>query len=177
MSAASGVALFAVVVFMPSYFQIARGLAPANAGAHLMPLMAGITVASVGTGRLLMVTGRVRGTALAACALLTLSFIGLALIVRDPSLPLAWSSACLVPLGLGLGALFPLVSVVAQRAAPMPLMGMAMASPVMFRSVAGAVGVAALAALPGGTFWAAAGVSLLALVVARALPVRLSRDA
>ena len=43
--------------------------------------------------------------------------------------------------------LFPLLTVVAQNSVPMPLIGMAAASPVMFKLVAGAVGMSLLASL------------------------------
>ena len=147
LSACTGFMLFAGVVFLPQYFQNARGLSPAESGLHLMPLMAGITIASITCGRVLAATGRVRGTAWVACALVMLAYTTLALLVREPAVSLTALSACLLPLGMGIGALFPLVTVVAQNSAPMPLMGMATASPVMFRSVAGAVGVSLLASL------------------------------
>jgi hypothetical protein len=68
-------------------------------------------------------------------------------LVRDDAAPLVLVSACLFPLGMGIGVLFPLVTVMAQASVPMPLLGIATASPVMFRSLAGAVGVSVLGAL------------------------------
>jgi EmrB/QacA subfamily drug resistance transporter len=199
LSACTGFMLFAAVVFLPMYFQNARGLSPADSGLHLMPLMAGITIASIVCGRVLAATGRVRSTALVACTFVTTAFLGLGLLVRDPAVSLMALSACLLPLGTGIGALFPLVTVVAQNSAPMPLMGMATASPVMFRSVAGAVGVSVMASLfasgmtsgfksgvaPQTVFglalstvmWAAAGASALAAFVSCGLPWRLTRSA
>jgi EmrB/QacA subfamily drug resistance transporter len=192
LAATSGLALFATVVFMPLYFQAARHLTPADSGWHLMPLMAGITLASVGSGRMLATTGRVRQLAMAACLLSSFAFVALAWLVREPEVSLTLLSAWLLPLGLGIGALFPLVTVVAQNSAPMPLMGIATASPVMFRSVAGALGVSALATLfahgmagasgPAGfgsalspVLWVAAATSLFAAAVAGAMPARLQR--
>ena len=207
LSACTGFMLFAAVVFLPQYFQNARGLSPADSGLHLMPLMAGITIASITCGRVLAATGRVRSTAWVACALVTLAYAALAFLVREPAVSLMVLSACLLPLGLGIGALFPLVTVVAQNSAPMPLMGMATASPVMFRSVAGAVGVSVMASLFASVFatvfasattrqvqpgvapqvafalalnsvmWAAAGAAALAALVSCGLPVRLKRKA
>jgi hypothetical protein len=63
-----------------------------------------------------------------------------------PAKPLALSAA-LLPLGLGLGLLFPIVTVVAQRVSPAQHMGIATAAPIMLRSLGGAAGVALLAAL------------------------------
>ena len=200
LSAGSGVMLFAVVVFMPLYFQTARGLSPGDSGWHLMPLMAGITIASTGGGRMMSATGQVRSVAVAACATAAASLVALGFAVYEPGISVGAVALCLVPVGIGLGALFPIVTVVAQVSAPMQLIGVATASPVLFRSVAGAIGVSALGALlaaamagelgiritdPPGllgfgaalglVFWVAAGVSLLAGLAALALPARLAR--
>ena len=177
LSMASGFSLLAVVVYLPQYFQTVRGLSPSSSGLHLMPLMAGITLGSMACGRWLQRTGQVRQVALAGCAITALAFGALGGVVWAPGLPLALVSACLLPLGLGIGALFPLVTVVVQGAAPLALLGIATASPVMFRSVAGAVGVALLAtvfARAGGAalvFWLAGGATLLAALAARSMPV------
>ena len=202
LSAASGLTLFAAVVFLPLYLQTARGLSPADSGWHLMPLMAGITLASVLSGRHLSRTGQVRALAVLACLLSAAAFFALGLIVRQVHWPLGLISLALLPLGLGVGALFPLVTVAAQHAAPLPLMGIATASPVMFRSVAGALGVSVMGtifaqamasrlAVPGAlasdpaifgaslslVLWTAGGVCVLASGVARGLPSRLVRRA
>ncbi len=200
LSGGTGFMLFGAVVFMPLYWQVARGLSPADSGWHSMPLMAGLTVGSITCGRMLARTGRVRPVALAGCLLSAAAFVLLGWMLREPGASLALASACLTPLGLGIGLLLPLVTVVAQTSAPLPLMGIATASPVMFRSVAGAVGVSALAALfqhlltadmtvgavPRaaafghalfGVFGTAAVVALLSAVAARGLPQRLVRPA
>ncbi len=199
LSACTGFMLFAAVVFLPQYFQNARGLSPADSGLHLMPLMAGITVGSVVCGRVLAAAGKVRSTALVACFLVAAAFALLGWWVREPGVSMWWLSSVLFPVGLGIGALFPLVTVVAQNSAPMPLMGMATASPVMFRSVAGAVGVSLLATMfasgmaaglksgmtPQNVFgvalssvmWTAAGVSAVAALVSCGLQWRLVRRA
>ena len=180
LSMASGFSLLAVVVYMPQYFQSARGLSPSSSGLHLMPLMAGITLGSMACGRWLQHTGQVRRVALAGCTLTGLAFVGLGGLVWAPGLPLALVSACLLPVGIGIGVLFPLVTVVVQGAAPPALLGIATASPVMFRSVAGAMGVALLALLfarPGGAalvFWSAAVASVLAAAAAWSMPAMLA---
>lgn len=200
MSCSTGFTLFAAVVFMPLFWQTVRGLSPADSGWHSMPLMAGITLGSIACGRMLAMSGRVRPVAMAGCVVTAIAFVLLGVLLREPGVSLAWVSACLFPLGLGIGVLLPLVTVVAQASAPLPLMGIATASPVMFRSVAGAVGVSAMAALfqhvaaaDGlavvlqreaafrralfAVFCTAAGVALLTAVASRGLPQRLARPA
>jgi MFS family permease len=199
LSAASGIALFAVVVFMPLYFQSARMMTPTASGWHLMALTAGITLGSAAGGRLLAAAGRVRRLATTACALIFGALVALESTLASHRAPVFALSACLAPLGIGLGILFPLVTVVAQRSVCPTMLGVATASPVMFRSVAGALGVSVLdaifsgamrhagTALPGvasgaATFegalsvvlWIVAGVALIAGIAAWRLPRQLA---
>lgn len=190
LSARTSFMLFSEVVFMPMYFQSAHGLSPADAGLHLMPRMAGITTASIVCGRGLAATGRVRRTALAACLLVAAAFALLGWWVREPglSMRLLSSARC-----------FRCSRWRHKNSAPMPLMGVATASPAMFRSVAGAVGVSVLATLFASAMatgfksgmaaqdmfglamstvlWTAAAVSAKAALVSCGLPRRLVRRA
>ncbi|MDR6889154.1 MULTISPECIES: MFS transporter [Variovorax] len=144
---ATGVALYAAVVFLPQYLQIGLHLSPTGSAWHLLPLMAGITLAAITSGKLLRAQRPAASIARAACLLMLLSFGLMAGVLQWlPARPLALSAA-LLPLGLGLGLLFPIVTVVAQRVSPAQHMGIATAAPIMLRSLGGAAGVALLAAL------------------------------
>lgn len=143
----TGVALYAAVVFMPAYLQNALHLPPTAAAWHLLPLMAGVTAAAMASGRLLRAHVPARRLGTRASALLLLGFALLTAAMQwAPAQPLALS-ACLLPLGVGIGLLFPIITMVSQRASPAQLMGIATAVPVMLRSLGGAVGVALLTTL------------------------------
>ncbi len=143
----TGVALYAAVVFMPAYLQTALHLAPTTAAWHLLPLMAGVTGAAIASGRLLRARVPARSMGMLASALVVLGFAALAAGMQwAPAQPLVLS-LCLLPLGLGIGVLFPIITMVSQRASPAQLMGIATAVPVMLRSLGGAVGVALLTTL------------------------------
>jgi EmrB/QacA subfamily drug resistance transporter len=147
LAVASGVALYAAVAFVPQYLQTGLQLAPTRAAWHLAPLMAGLTVAAIASGRLLRARWPAARLARLASAAMLLAFGLLAAAVRWwPQQPLALSAA-LAPLGAGLGAMFPVVTMVAQRTAPARHTGVATAVPVMLRSLGGAFGVALLALL------------------------------
>lgn len=158
--AASGVALFGPVVFVPLYLQGVLHLAPSASALHLLPMMLGLTVAAQMAGRSLRAGAASRGLAVGAgfamaggCATAALACA----FVPTTSIAIA---AGLLPLGLGLGLLFPLVTAVAQRAAPPRQLGIATAIPVMLRALGGALAVAAfgslMAARPGGGLAASA---------------------
>jgi hypothetical protein len=195
-SGASGVLLFAAVVFLPLYLQRGLGFSALASALHTLPLMLGITVGSQVAGRALRGGASLRAVGATAALAAALGFLALAAVLKIAH-EAAWDLAvALSPLGLGLGLLFPLVTIVAQRSAPPPLIGIATATPVMLRSLGGALGVALLgeslarhmaraliagigsqadaaAAMAGGVAticaWCAA-IALLALAAARALP-------
>jgi len=185
----NGVALFAAVVFLPTYLQTALHKSPTASAWHLLPLMAGITLAAMRSGKLLRSNGPVRRLARLSFVLMLLSFSALALLLRWlPGEALALS-LCMLPLGAGIGLMFPLVTVVSQYSAPPQFLGIATATPIMVRALGGAVGVSLLGGLltrqmnTGATMAGAlqpmfALVALLCLLMAgltARLPDRLSR--
>lgn len=144
---ATGVALYAAVVFLPQYLQTGLHLSPTGSAWHLLSLMAGITVAAVVSGKRLRAQAPAALLARVACGLMLLSCGLIVGMLRwIPQAPFMLSAA-LLPLGLGLGLLFPVITVVAQRVSPTQHMGIATAAPIMLRSLGGAAGVAVLAAL------------------------------
>jgi len=143
----SGVAMYAAVVFVPQYLQTMLHLSPTASAWRLLPLMAGITFAAIASGRLLRAQVPARRLAGVGSGLLALSFLALGAALDLAPTSAALLSASLLPAGMGLGLLFPIVTVVSQRTAPPQLMGIATATPVMLRSLGGSAGVALMAAL------------------------------
>jgi hypothetical protein len=106
--------------------------------------MFGITVSAIAGGKILRSAGPVRGLATTGSLLMTLSFCAVALVFGmfpDNALLL---SAATFPLGLGIGLIIPLVTIVSQRSAPPQHLGIGTATPIMIRSLGGAFGVAVL---------------------------------
>lgn len=147
LSLCSGVALFAAVVFLPLYLQAALHFTPTTSALHLLPLMLCLTVAANLCGRALRRGHSVRALALAGSAAMAAAFVMLAAVLAlAPTRGWAFSLA-VVPLGLGLGGLFPVLTVVSQRSAEPRHIGIATAMPIMLRALGGAVGVSALGTL------------------------------
>lgn len=152
LSMLSGTLLFTAVVFVPLFLQQGLGLVPVRAALVTLPLMLGIIAGGRLSGRVLR-----RGLSLARVAGFaavgpTLGFMALGAALHW--LPshgtelTAWAVAlALLPAGLGLGLMFPLVSVVSQRSAAPAQLGAATAMPVMLRALGGALGVAAMGEL------------------------------
>ena len=53
-----GFALFGALTYLPLYQQVVRGLSPTESGLQLIPLMAGVLIASIASGQAISRTGR-----------------------------------------------------------------------------------------------------------------------
>ncbi|OIQ83419.1 multidrug resistance protein 3 [mine drainage metagenome] len=135
-----GFAMFGAIVFLPIYLQIVRGVSPTQSGLELLPLMAGLFVASVGSGRRITTTGRYKrfpivGTALTAAALWLLSTLG-------SDTPYWRTAVYMVVLGAGIGLVMQVLVLAMQNSVDPRDMGVATSSATFFRSMGGTFGTA-----------------------------------
>lgn len=140
-----GAGMFGGTVFLPLYLQAVQGVSATDSGLLLLPLMAGVLTASILGGRLVTRTGHYRrlvvgGTALAAAGM------GL-LCLLDEGSPMFQAPASMLVLGAGIGTVMPLLTLAAQNAVPPADLGAATSGVNFFRSLGGAVGVAAFGAV------------------------------
>ncbi|PWC85773.1 transporter [Azospirillum sp. TSH100] len=144
--AVSAMVLFAGIVYLPLHLQLVQGTSATVSGLLLLPLVLGMTVGSVGGGRLIAKTGRYKAFPLAGLAL---SGVMYALLGTLPALAAdgLWSTLILVPLGMGLGLVMPVMTVAVQNAVDQRDLGAATASVGFFRSLGGSVGVAVFGAV------------------------------
>lgn len=140
-----GVAMFGSTVYLSQYFQIARGMSPTHAGLMSTPMVAGLFLSSVVTGRVITTTGRWKRFLVGGMVLVV---IGLALLsTMDAHTPLVEVGGFMVVLGLGLGATMQNLVLAVQNQVGQRDMGAASALVTFFRSIGGSSGVAALGAL------------------------------
>jgi EmrB/QacA subfamily drug resistance transporter len=140
-----GFALFGALTYLPLFQQVVRGLSPTASGLQLLPLMAGLLVASVGSGQLISRRGRYKvfpiiGTALAAVGLLLLSGL-------DPHTGTVEAGAYMLVLGAGLGFVMQVLVLAVQNAVPYSQLGVATSAATLFRSIGGSLGTAILGAI------------------------------
>jgi EmrB/QacA subfamily drug resistance transporter len=141
----TGAAMFGGIVFMPLFLQAVGGLSATASGMFMVPMMAGVTLASITSGRLITRTGRykvwpVLGTGLVTVALFLLSLLDTG--VTGPQVV-----PVIVVMGLGIGMVMPVVTIAVQNAIDHADMGVATSGVTFFRSLGGAIGVAALGAV------------------------------
>jgi hypothetical protein len=133
-------AFFGVIIFMPLYMQLVLGVSAMNSGFSLLPLMLGIIVSSIASGRAVSRTGHYKGIMIAGCVLL---FVGVLLLQQiGPDTTLRQLNWRLLVIGLALGPVQSLYSLAAQNAAPINQLGIATSSSQFFRQIGSTVGIA-----------------------------------
>jgi EmrB/QacA subfamily drug resistance transporter len=135
--------LFALIFFLPIYLQLAHRVSPQLSGLLLLPVTAGMVVASMSSSRILGRTGRphwipVIGMCAAALALF---FLGL----LPPSMPLIVGLGFLA--GAGFGTVMPTTQLTVQTVAGRERLGAVTAIVSLARSTGGAAGAALFGAV------------------------------
>ena len=144
-SIAVGLAMFGGSVFLGQYFQVARGYSPTAAGLLSMPLMTGVLLSSVISGRLITARGYYKRYIVAGTVLLVIGFALLGTIDHTTSL---WLIGCYMALvGIGVGMSMQNLVLAVQNRVDVSDLGAASATVAFFRSLGGAVGVSVLGAV------------------------------
>jgi EmrB/QacA subfamily drug resistance transporter len=141
----TGIAMFGAISYLPTYLQIVTGVSATTSGLLLLPLIAGLLVTSIFSGRLITRTGHykvypVAGTAVAAAGLYLLSTMGAG------TSHLA-SSVYLLVLGMGIGLFLQVMVLIVQNSAARRDLGAATASVNFARQIGSSIGVALIGAL------------------------------
>ncbi len=139
-----GTLLFPLAAFVPMFAQGVGGGTAAQAGAALMPMMMGWPVASTIAGFWLLRVGY-RPVAMLGGVCATTG--GLLLTMVRPDSPTLLPAAAVGLLGLGLGFMSTPFIVAVQTAVPWQRRGVATSSQQFFRTIGGAISVAALGAV------------------------------
>ena len=140
-----GMAMFGAIVFIPLYLQLVYGASPTSSGLRLLPLMAGLLVAAVGSGRIISRIGRykpfpIAGTAILVGGMFLLSLLGVG---TAPWL----ASLYMLVVGVGIGLVMQVLVLVVQNDARPEDMGVVTSTATFFRSVGGSFGVAIFGAI------------------------------
>ncbi|HEY5477915.1 MAG TPA: MFS transporter, partial [Tepidiformaceae bacterium] len=135
-----GLALFGATVFLPMYFQVVTGASATKSGLLVIPMVAGLMLTSIGSGRLISRTGKYRKYPILGAGIAT---VGLALMSRlDVGTTRLESSVYMFVLGCGLGLMMQTLVLAVQNAVPHSELGAATSGVTFFRSMGGAFGVA-----------------------------------
>jgi len=139
------IAFTGLVMFLPLYLQVARGVSATDSGFALLPLMGGILTASILAGRVASTTRQYKPILIAG-AVVTLAAVALMLQI-GPGTTRTGLLLRFALLGFGLGPAQGMFTLAIQSAVPQPRIGVATASAQFFRQIGSTFGVALFGAV------------------------------
>ena len=141
----TGLAMFGAMTFLPLFQQTVQGESPTVSGLALTPMMLGVTVTSIVAGQVTTKTGRYKVFPILGGGIMTLGmYLLTGLGVGTSKLT---SALFYVVLGLGMGFLMQMVSLIAQNSVQQKDMGVASSARMFFQQIGGSLGVAAFGAI------------------------------
>ncbi|TNY35624.1 MFS transporter [Thermomonospora catenispora] len=140
-----GFAMFGALTYLPLYLQVVHGVSATLSGVHLLPMVAGMLVGSIGSGQLISRYGRYKVFPVVGMTVTTLALWLLSRV--EPATSTAVLNGDLAALGLGLGLVMQVIVIAAQNAVPYRDLGAATAGVTFFRSIGGSFGVAMFGSL------------------------------
>jgi EmrB/QacA subfamily drug resistance transporter len=140
-----GLALFGAMTFLPFYQQTVQGASPTVSGLLMTPLMVSSAGTSILAGLLTSKTGKYRLFPIVGGLVMT---IGMFLLSRIGVSTSRWTTSIdYVVLGLGLGLVMQMMSLIAQNSVELKDQGVASSARMFFQQMGGSLGVAAFGAI------------------------------
>ncbi|MFG2193586.1 MFS transporter [Streptomyces sp. NPDC048639] len=140
-----GVALFGAASYLPTFLQMVDGASATESGLLMLPMMGGIVIASIVSGRLISGTGRYKAYPILGGALSAVGMWLLSLLDADTSRP--EYSIWMAVLGTGIGLVMPVLVLAVQNSVPPADLGVATSANNYFRQIGGSVGAAVFGTL------------------------------
>ena len=141
----TGLAMFGAMTFLPLFQQTVQGESPTVSGLALTPMMLGVTVTSIVAGQVTTKTGRYKIFPILGGGIMG---IGMYLLTGlDVGTTRLTSAIYYIVLGLGMGFLMQMVSLIAQNSVQQRDMGVASSARMFFQQIGGSLGVAAFGAI------------------------------
>ncbi len=135
-----GFAMFGSITFLPLFFQTVFHASPTGAGLRLIPLMGGLVLTSIVSGRTIAATGRYRLFPIVGTAVMTVGLFLLSRLALHTSALTA--DLYLLVLGLGLGMTMQVLVLAVQNAVPYGVLGAATSGVTLSRGIGGSFGAA-----------------------------------
>ena len=145
MSFLLGLALFGALTFLPLYQQTVQHLSATESGLMLIPMMLGSTVTALIAGQVTTKTGRYKALPIIGGGVMTIGMYMLTRIGLHTSLLITGLDFAVI--GLGMGFLMQITTLVAQNSVAPQEMGVASSARTFFQQIGGSLGVAAFGAV------------------------------
>jgi EmrB/QacA subfamily drug resistance transporter len=145
MSFLLGMAMLGALTFLPLYQQTVQHLSAVGSGLLLIPMMIGVTVTSLIGGFVMTRTGRYKFMPIVGGAIMSLAMFLLTGLGVNTSL--LQSGIRYAVLGIGMGFLMQITSVIVQNSVHPKDIGVASSSRAFFQQIGGSIGVALFGAV------------------------------
>lgn len=145
MSFLLGLAMFGALTFLPIYQQTVQHLSATGSGLMLIPMMLGSTVTSLIAGQVTTRTGRYKVLPIIGAAIMAVGMFLLTGLGVDTTRPT--SGLYFLVLGIGMGFLMKITTLIVQNSVPPADMGVASSSRTFFQQIGGSIGVALFGAI------------------------------
>jgi EmrB/QacA subfamily drug resistance transporter len=140
-----GAAFLGSILYLTQFNQQVFGASPTQSGLMLLPMVAGLTLSSIGVGQLISRTGKYKIFLQSGFALATVSVVFLLFLTPESSY--LYEAIVMVFLGIGMGVSIPIVNLAVQNEFSQKDLGAATSSSQLFRSLGSTIGVAIFGAM------------------------------
>ena len=144
-SLVAGVAMYSGTTFLSQYFQLARDESPTAAGLLTLPMIFGLAIVSIVSGRLISRTGRWKSVLVIGSVLTVVGVTSLG--TARAGTPYGLLAIYMFCVGAGVGMTMQNLVVAVQNQVRIHEIGAASATVAFMRSLGGAIGVSALGAV------------------------------
>jgi EmrB/QacA subfamily drug resistance transporter len=135
-----GFAMLGGVTYLPTYLQYVQGASATGSGLRMLPLVGGLLVAAMVTGQVISKTGHYKWFPVIGSALISVGLLLLSLMEANTTF---WTaSGYMLVLGLGVGMVMPVPTVVVQSTSDYSDLGVATSGVSFLRTLGSSFGVA-----------------------------------
>jgi EmrB/QacA subfamily drug resistance transporter len=140
-----GFAMFGAMTFLPQFQQYVQGASATGSGLLMLPMMAGVVIMSVASGRITSKTGQYRMFPIMGSAFIVTGLVLLSLIKVDTGR--VETGVFMFVLGMGMGSMFSSTQTIAQNSVQISEISSATASVSFMQAIGGSLGVSLFGAL------------------------------
>lgn len=135
-----GMGMFGGMISLPLVLQIVYGATPTESGYLMIPMVLGLMISSIVSGRITSATGKYKIFMVLGSGLMAVSYVYLSTLTFEWQV---WQiSVGMIVMGLGLGQLMQTLTIASQNAVEAKDIGVATSSATFFRQMGGTLGVA-----------------------------------
>lgn len=135
-----GSAFMGAILYLTQFNQQVFSATPTQSGLMLLPMVGGMTFASIGVGQVISRTGKYKIFMQIGFIMATLSIM--ALTTLTPGSSYTFEAIVMIFLGMGMGVAMPVINLVVQNEFSQHDLGAATSSSQLFRSLGSTIGVA-----------------------------------